>query len=187
MLLDQFNPLIKRCVLGIDGLFRCNWRIIMEIQNLLIFFTLITTIIVAFVTSRQNTRILNVDINFRALDRRKKLFQQLQSELKFFSRELSCDGSYYPDQTESEEYEDAIDLYEKRLIGGYPLDYGDLLYQKEKIDLLLVEATLIFPSAKNEFCAIRNYILTIIDLLNATSLSEAEENGNTPKNKGIKK
>ncbi|MBX3457890.1 MAG: hypothetical protein KF820_06005 [Candidatus Paracaedibacteraceae bacterium] len=145
----------------------------MTIQNILIFATLIATIFFASRAQQQSTRVLNVDINFRALDRRKALFQKLQSELRFFTHELSSDGNYYPELSVSEEY-DRISLYEEENFSS--VDYFDLLRENEKIDLLLVEASLIFPSAKNEFYAIRKHIPTIINLTNATSSSEAKEN-----------
>jgi len=72
----------------------------------------------------------------------------------------------YPTLTESEQYNAA--LYpneEEEMAGSYSPELDVLLYQKEKISPLLVEATLIFPLAKKELNNISDYINDIINLL----------------------
>ncbi len=136
-----------------------------QIQNYITFGALLATIGFAIYTLRQNSKTLNVDINFRALDRRRALFQELQVKLRFFTSELSHDGNWYPTLTESEQYNAALYPNEvEEMAGPYSPELDVLLSQKEKVAPLLVEATLIFPLAKKELKDINDYINDIINL-----------------------
>ncbi len=95
--------------------------------------------------------------------------------MRFFTSELSHDGNLYPTLTESEQYNAA--LYpneEEEMAGSYSPELDVLLYQKEKISPLLVEATLIFPLAKKELNNISDYINDIINLFGHTHKDEVE-------------
>lgn len=126
-------------------------------------FSVLVAILVAICSSRQNTRALNVDINFRALDRRKALFQKLQSELRFFTHELSANVEVHSFMTESEKcyksmcYDEELDMF------GSPFpEVYDFVRIQEQVLLLIDEAALIFPEAKGELLIVKDHIADLI-------------------------
>lgn len=71
------------------------------------FFTLITTLFLPIRSGRQNKKALNVDINFRALEKREELFTELEHSLVFFTDNIDSKGKFYLLLKESEMYDAA--------------------------------------------------------------------------------
>lgn len=138
-----------------------------DIQNILLVFTIGTSLWVANYSGKQSKRALNVDINFRALENRKKLFTQLQSSLNFFTNSINYLGEYSPPLKESELYD--AHIYEddqEDQTGPWIVDIGDLLRQQEAILDLLIEATLIFPKAEKEIKYLCNQLAKFVKVIN---------------------
>lgn len=127
-----------------------------NIQNLLTFLILLTTLIISIRTEIRSKRALTVDINFRALDKRKRLLAKIERSLLLFSDELDSLGYYYPLLKESEIYESYFE--EENPAGPRSLDLGDVLRQKEAILPLLQEAVYMFPNAEKELKNLSNQL-----------------------------
>jgi hypothetical protein len=147
----------------------------LEIQNWLIFFTLVTTICLSRRAGIQSKKALNVDINFRALERRKEVLNQLEHTLTFFTRDLGFMGKTNPSSDDSD---NMVGVQVIPLI----ITQRTVQIQYDEALPIIEEAKYLFPKTKKDLENLCKHLSKFVNMWNTNN-----ENDFNRAKKGINK
>lgn len=151
-----------------------------QVQNLLVLFTLIASILFSYRTSKQNKKALNVDINFRALEIRRNACLKVDEALAIICELPAYGENYYPGEEGSKFFKPQYQYDEEIPLSFEPDDYDLIMKYRNEALSSIDEAALLFPALETSFAQIRKQLITLINIwpLGGIAVSRTQYNKN---------